>query len=131
MKLATRAVHYVGTWVAFGGLGLALYDQFTNALIGSPMRWLLVPAGLVWMYGTAFVSHWLIEKNQPATFVYPALSVGGDLKMFWLMTIRQNKKYVEEIRHRLANGWLADREGLWPPELATKRAAAPSSGAAA
>lgn len=123
MKLGTRAVHYVGTWIAWLALPLAIYDAATGAWLGNPLCWLYIPAGLVYMYGTAFLSHWLIEKNQPATFVYPLLSVGGDLRMFWLMTIRQNKGHVEEVRRRLADGWLADREALWPPELATQRRA--------
>ena len=127
MKVGTRAVHYVGTWVAFGGLGLAIWDANTGAILGNPLAWLWIPAGLVWMYGTAFLSHWFIEKNQPATFIYPLLSVGGDLRMFWLMTIRQNKKHVHEVRRRLANGWLADREALWPPELAKARTGAPGA----
>lgn len=121
MKTGTRAFHWVGTFVAILSVPIAIYDQATDALVGSSLRWLLIPAGILVTYILGFVSHWTIEKNQPATFVYPLLSVGGDLNMFWLMTVRRIKPHVEEVRTRLANGWVVNRYGLWPPETARQR----------
>ena len=45
--------------------------------------WLLV--GIVWAYGCAWVGHFKIEHNKPATFTYPLWSLLGDFKMWGLM----------------------------------------------
>ena len=34
-------------------------------------------------YGFAWVSHFFIEKNKPATFTYPFFSLLSDYIMFW------------------------------------------------
>ncbi len=118
MKTGTRALHYVGTWIAIIATGVAVTDQITNFFALGTMRWLLVPAGIITVYVLGFISHWTIEKNQPATFTYPLMSVGGDLYMFWMITTRQVKPHVEEIKRRLATGWVIDRYGFYAPEYA-------------
>ena len=39
--------------------------------------------GLLLGYGMAWVSHFFIEKNKPATFKYPLYSFIGDWAMLW------------------------------------------------
>ena len=71
---ATRALHYIGTSLV---VALAAYALLTGKLllmIGIPL------AG----YFFAWVGHFGIEKNRPATFTYPLWSLGADFKMWWL-----------------------------------------------
>lgn len=69
-----RGLHYVGTGMAIGSVAAA-------ALTLNP-AWLLVApiAG----YGPAWFAHYVVEKNRPATFTYPAWSLRADFKMFGL-----------------------------------------------
>jgi hypothetical protein len=70
----TRAVHVGGTWAA--ALLLAW------AVLTGHWWWLLaVP---VLGYGCAWVGHFFIERNRPATFTYPLWSLRGDLRLAWL-----------------------------------------------
>jgi hypothetical protein len=45
--------------------------------------WLL--AGVVWAYAFAWIGHFKVEHNKPATFLYPLWSLLGDFKMWSLM----------------------------------------------
>jgi hypothetical protein len=72
-KPVTRAVHYAGT---LGGIALAA----TGIIIGVPV---LILAAPVFTYGLLFPAHPLFEKNRPATFKNPIMSVGGDFKMLF------------------------------------------------
>jgi len=69
-----RRLHFYGT-----ALGLAL----GASAIAARAPW-LAGAGLVAGYGFAWIGHYFHEKNRPATFAHPLLSIRGDLRMFWL-----------------------------------------------
>jgi len=71
---ATRALHYIGTSLV---VALAIYALLTG-------KWLLLLAIPVAGYFFAWVGHFGIEKNRPATFTYPLWSLGADFKMWWM-----------------------------------------------
>jgi hypothetical protein len=75
-KPATRALHFAGTAGVWASLALAV--------LASP--WWLLAAPLVG-YGFAWVGHFFVERNRPATFTYPLWSLRGDFRMFRLMLL--------------------------------------------
>lgn len=68
---ANRALHYLGTGSAYCLL----------AWIAWHGRWSLFPLALLVGYGPAWVGHFFIERNRPASFKYPLWSFLGDMKM--------------------------------------------------
>jgi hypothetical protein len=68
-----RALHFFGTSLALATLASAVLSAW----------WLLlVPvAG----YGPAWVGHFFFERNRPATFRHPWLSLRGDFRMYFLL----------------------------------------------
>ena len=76
-KPVTRWAHFLGTSL---GLGLGV------AAVVKQNGW-IVPAALVSAYAFAWVSHFTVEKNKPATFRYPLWSLISDFRMMGLMWI--------------------------------------------
>jgi hypothetical protein len=85
-RSGTRALHFVGTTLAIAlvATGAATGRSFLYA-------WALV-AG----YGFAWIGHFFVEKNRPATFQYPLWSLRGDFRMYALMW--QGKMTAEVAR---------------------------------
>lgn len=73
-KPTTRALHYVGTTLV---VLIALF-----AVLAGRWSWLL--ALPVAGYFFAWVAHFGVEKNRPATFTYPLWSLAADFRMWWL-----------------------------------------------
>jgi hypothetical protein len=84
---ATRALHAVGTTAAV---------TCVAALIAK-RKWKLLPLALLPGYGAAWISHFFIEKNKPATFDYPLWSFIADYKMVGLMIAGKMDDEVERV----------------------------------
>ena len=74
-KKETRLMHYCGT--AFSNV-LLIFLLITQ-------NYYLIPLVLITGYGPAWIAHFFIEHNKPATFQYPLWSYIGDHHMIWLM----------------------------------------------
>jgi len=70
-KPATRSLHFIGT-------GLAVAAVLAAVVTG--LGWLALIA-LVAGYGPAWIAHFFVEKNRPATFTYPLWSLVSDFRM--------------------------------------------------
>ncbi|MDJ0921018.1 MAG: DUF962 domain-containing protein [Henriciella sp.] len=70
-----RALHFTGTGLTFVVLAAGI---LINPL------WLIAMPVIGYFF--AWIGHFFIEKNKPATFTYPLWSLRGDYKMFfsWL-----------------------------------------------
>ena len=75
-KPGTRQIHYVGTTL--------MLLAFATFIVTGNVLWLL--ATPIAGYGFAWVGHFFIEHNRPATFKYPLWSFISDLRMYftWL-----------------------------------------------
>lgn len=83
---ATRVMHFIGTSLAAGLLVTGLVT----------MRWSLIPLAVVQGYAWAWVSHFFIEKNRPATFTHPGWSFISDWKMWAFMLTFQLDAELEK-----------------------------------
>ncbi|MEL6875357.1 MAG: DUF962 domain-containing protein [Pseudomonadota bacterium] len=91
-KPATRNMHYAGTSLV---VAIAIYAIATASW---SLLWAMPVAG----YFFAWLAHWRIEKNRPATFTYPLWSLMADFKMWglWLtgrLDPELRKAGVEEL----------------------------------
>ena len=66
-----RMLHVGGTLAAMGVLGYATATRKPKLLALAPALG----------YGAAWIGHFFIEKNKPATFTHPLWSLMGDMKM--------------------------------------------------
>ncbi len=70
-KPETRAIHYVGTALST----LSIVAAFVTG------NWRFALGALIGGYGPAWIGHFFIEHNWPATFTYPLWSLFSDYRM--------------------------------------------------
>jgi hypothetical protein len=90
---ATRAIHVVGTVMGLAcGAAVALRLLPARAVVAGPLLG----------YGPAWTSHFLIEKNKPASFGHPAWSFRADLRLLrrtWARTLGGDVQAVRTALH--------------------------------
>lgn len=72
-KRGTRITHFMGT-------ALFLLMMLSAILTGN--AWYIL-YGAIFAYGWAWIGHFFIEKNKPATFQYPLWSLISDFKLYF------------------------------------------------
>ncbi|WP_151088383.1 DUF962 domain-containing protein [Hymenobacter baengnokdamensis] len=80
----TRVLHFVGTSLFLTAAGAALAQRKPGLLL----------AGVAGAYGCAWVGHFFVEHNRPATFQRPLLSLAGDFRLFWDL-LRGQERFAE------------------------------------
>ena len=99
-----RALHFIGTTAAMACVGSALYFRKPSLLLLAP----------VVGYGPAWIGHFFIEHNKPATFANPIYSLRGDLLM-WKKTL-DGTMDAEVERMMAMNDEAHDANGATAPE---------------
>jgi hypothetical protein len=95
---ATRLFHFAGTSAAACAALAAIALR----------RPALVPFALLLGYGPAWFSHFVIEKNRPATFKYPLWSFQAD----WVMWGKMIAGTMDEEVERVMAGHAAAEAGV-------------------
>jgi hypothetical protein len=92
-----RALHFIGTTLV---IGCFIAFLFTG-------NWWLFLAVPLCGYGFAWVGHFMLEKNRPATFKYPFYSLGSDFVMYWHTITGQINEKVDEAHRTVGvmNKW--------------------------
>lgn len=87
-----RALHYTGTLLALLGIGYAL-------LLKSFWPFAFAP---VVAYTCSWIGHFVFERNIPATFSYPWLSLQGDFRMLFRWMTGRLKDDLERRKQSLS-----------------------------
>ena len=115
-KKSTRILHFIGTTGAMACLAGGLLTK---------RRWLLAVAPVVG-YGPAWVSHFFVEGNMPATFKHPLWSLRADLVMWSKMVRFQMADEVERVLREDREQAEAEREAAARAHDGSSPAGSPS-----
>lgn len=76
-ETGTRITHFIGTSLF---IGFFIYGILSGWYWG-------ILVGVACAYGLAWIGHFFIEKNKPATFQYPLWSLMSDFKLYFEILI--------------------------------------------
>lgn len=82
-----RILHFIGSTLGLVMLAIA---------IGTRKYWLIAPA-FISGYAFAWVGHFFLEKNRPATFKYPLKSFISDWRMWYYILTGKVVKEMERF----------------------------------
>jgi hypothetical protein len=85
-----RLLHFAGTGGALSALAMAAARRKSS--------WLLLAPAIG--YGAAWIGHFFVERNTPATFKHPLWSLRADLVMFSKMVAGTMDEEVERVLAR-------------------------------
>lgn len=80
-RRGTRITHFIGT--------SAFFICFVYALLTAHYWFIFI--GIASAYLMAWIGHFFIERNKPATFQYPLWSLMGDFKLYFQLLIGKEK----------------------------------------
>jgi hypothetical protein len=89
-----RMLHFLGTSLAVGSVVAGLVTGKKGFFAAAPLLG----------YGFAWVGHFMVEGNRPATFKHPLWSLRGDFVMWKKMVTGQMAAEVERARESEAAG---------------------------
>eukprot|EP00435_Cladocopium_sp_Y103_P072964 s114_g41.t3 len=94
-------------WLHFCGSLTGLFLLFRTLFTGADKRRL--PLCPLIGYGCAWIGHFFVEQNKPASFKYPLYSFTGDWVMVWMMLLGKMDAEArkKKLSAELANGRLA------------------------
>lgn len=82
-----RVLHFIGTSLVYTLLALGLFQS---------SRWFMFAP--LFGYGFAWVGHFFVERNRPATFTYPLWSLRGDFRMHARTLTGRLRADLERVR---------------------------------
>jgi hypothetical protein len=88
LKPGTRLLHFIGTSAVILCVVAAIVRQ----------EWWLLLLGPVVSYGPAWIAHFFVERNKPATFTHPLWSLIGDFHMYGLMWAGRMEREIHRLR---------------------------------
>lgn len=91
MNRANRRCHFIGTTLGLACLAGAMLTRSTLPLA----------PGLVLSYGFAWFGHFVYEKNRPATFEHPFLSLRSDFRMYRLMATASMELEIIRLKQEI------------------------------
>ena len=86
-RALTRRLHFVGT--------SGVLACVAGALLTGRLLWLALAP--LCGYGFAWVAHFFVERNRPATFTYPLWSLAADFVMYGKMWTGRMDADVERL----------------------------------
>ena len=110
-RLSTRIVHCVGTLAGWMILGAALVlwgfsilkpDSAKGFQVETLRPGWLILAALIIPYALAWISHFFIEHNKPATFGHPLWSWWADQRMVFLTLVGKMSDEVKRCAEERA-----------------------------